>query len=211
MLNKSVTKNTGIPHRCICLGAGSERFLNSRESPRPSGQDPNLWTVEDVMYFIRELDPQLGPHAELFRKHVRIEFTHHCVCMSLWFKWPDSEFLCCYHSVSGNWREGSPFTAKWYDDEVHGPETRSRPKTHLPHRQAETGSLSPRGQPLTPPLLHQAHTVVDIHWSINFFAVVISECLSPCLLPFYVFLFSFVLVPIMCSTLIPVLMIRSVN
>ncbi|KAM9488703.1 polycomb protein SCMH1-like isoform 2-T4 [Clarias gariepinus] len=49
--------------------AGSERFLNSRESPRPSGQDPNLWTVEDVMYFIRELDPQLGPHAELFRKH----------------------------------------------------------------------------------------------------------------------------------------------
>ncbi|XP_046703382.1 polycomb protein SCMH1-like isoform X2 [Silurus meridionalis] len=49
--------------------AGSERFLNSRESPRPSGQDPNLWTVEDVMHFIRELDPQLGPHAELFRKH----------------------------------------------------------------------------------------------------------------------------------------------
>ncbi|KAI5614148.1 polycomb protein SCMH1 isoform X1 [Silurus asotus] len=51
------------------VSTGSERFLNSRESPRPSGQDPNLWTVEDVMHFIRELDPQLGPHAELFRKH----------------------------------------------------------------------------------------------------------------------------------------------
>ncbi|XP_053088416.1 polycomb protein SCMH1 isoform X2 [Pangasianodon hypophthalmus] len=54
---------------CRLGSAGSERFLNSRESPRPSGQDPNLWTVEDVMHFIRELDPQLGPHAELFRKH----------------------------------------------------------------------------------------------------------------------------------------------
>uniref|UniRef100_A0A673I1A4 Polycomb protein SCMH1-like n=1 Tax=Sinocyclocheilus rhinocerous TaxID=307959 RepID=A0A673I1A4_9TELE len=47
----------------------SERFLSSRESPRPSGQDPNLWTVEDVMQFIRDIDPQLGPHADLFRKH----------------------------------------------------------------------------------------------------------------------------------------------
>lgn len=50
---------------------GSERFLSSKgESPRPSGQDPNLWTVEDVMQFIRDIDPQLGPHADLFRKHV---------------------------------------------------------------------------------------------------------------------------------------------
>uniref|UniRef100_A0A672PVX1 Scm polycomb group protein homolog 1 n=1 Tax=Sinocyclocheilus grahami TaxID=75366 RepID=A0A672PVX1_SINGR len=47
----------------------SERFLSSRESPRASGQDPNLWTVEDVMQFIRDIDPQLGPHADLFRKH----------------------------------------------------------------------------------------------------------------------------------------------
>lgn len=72
-----------MPSWCFCLGTGSERFLNSRESPRPSGQDPNLWTVEDVMHFIRELDPQLGPHAELFRKHVRVEFRHQYVCTSL--------------------------------------------------------------------------------------------------------------------------------
>ncbi|XP_010785963.1 polycomb protein SCMH1-like [Notothenia coriiceps] len=40
-----------------------------RESPRPSGQDPNLWTVEEVMQYIREIDPVLAPHADLFRKH----------------------------------------------------------------------------------------------------------------------------------------------
>ncbi|CAG6014801.1 unnamed protein product [Menidia menidia] len=40
-----------------------------RESPRPSGQDPNLWTVEEVMQYIRDIDPVLAPHADLFRKH----------------------------------------------------------------------------------------------------------------------------------------------
>ncbi|KTF77839.1 hypothetical protein cypCar_00027221, partial [Cyprinus carpio] len=61
------SNSSGKLHR---LGStGSERFLSSRESPRPSGQDPNLWTVEDVMQFIRDIDPQLGPHADLFRKH----------------------------------------------------------------------------------------------------------------------------------------------
>uniref|UniRef100_A0AAQ5ZBG6 SAM domain-containing protein n=1 Tax=Amphiprion ocellaris TaxID=80972 RepID=A0AAQ5ZBG6_AMPOC len=40
-----------------------------RQSPRPSGQDPNLWTVEEVMQYIRDIDPVLAPHADLFRKH----------------------------------------------------------------------------------------------------------------------------------------------
>lgn len=40
-----------------------------RESPRPSDQDPSLWTVEEVMQFIRDIDPVLAPHADLFRKH----------------------------------------------------------------------------------------------------------------------------------------------
>ncbi|XP_066538869.1 polycomb protein SCMH1-like isoform X2 [Hoplias malabaricus] len=65
-----LSQSNSSPSRLHRLGsAGSERFLNSRESPRPSSQDPNLWTVEDVMQFIRDVDPQLGPHAELFRKH----------------------------------------------------------------------------------------------------------------------------------------------
>lgn len=40
-----------------------------RDSPRPSGQDPGVWTVEEVMQFIRDIDPVLAPHADLFRKH----------------------------------------------------------------------------------------------------------------------------------------------
>ncbi|XP_004871860.1 polycomb protein SCMH1 isoform X8 [Heterocephalus glaber] len=48
---------------------GSDRYLESRDASRLSGRDPSLWTVEDVMQFVREADPQLGPHADLFRKH----------------------------------------------------------------------------------------------------------------------------------------------
>lgn len=67
---RSLSQNSNSPGKLHRLGStGSERFLSSRESPRPSGQDPNLWTVEDVMQFIRDIDPQLGPHADLFRKH----------------------------------------------------------------------------------------------------------------------------------------------
>uniref|UniRef100_A0A671WSE9 Scm polycomb group protein homolog 1 n=1 Tax=Sparus aurata TaxID=8175 RepID=A0A671WSE9_SPAAU len=51
---------------CVFTLPGSGSF---RESPRPSGQDPNLWTVEDVMQYIRDIDPVLAPHADLFRKH----------------------------------------------------------------------------------------------------------------------------------------------
>ncbi|XP_076136620.1 polycomb protein SCMH1 isoform X1 [Alosa pseudoharengus] len=60
----------GSPGKLFRLGStGSASFAGSRESPRPSFQDPNLWTVEDVMQFIRDIDPLLGPHADLFRKH----------------------------------------------------------------------------------------------------------------------------------------------
>uniref|UniRef100_A0A3Q3LB73 Scm polycomb group protein homolog 1 n=1 Tax=Mastacembelus armatus TaxID=205130 RepID=A0A3Q3LB73_9TELE len=51
-------------YSCAFSGSGS-----LRESPRPSAQDPNLWTVEDVMQYIRDIDPVLAPHADLFRKH----------------------------------------------------------------------------------------------------------------------------------------------
>ncbi|XP_051262677.1 polycomb protein SCMH1 isoform X6 [Dicentrarchus labrax] len=51
-------------HHNNSTGSGS-----FRENPRPGGQDPNLWTVEDVMQYIRDIDPVLAPHADLFRKH----------------------------------------------------------------------------------------------------------------------------------------------
>ncbi|NWZ24098.1 SCMH1 protein, partial [Asarcornis scutulata] len=48
---------------------GSDRYLGSRDVSRLNSRDPSSWTVEEVMQFIREADPQLGPHADLFRKH----------------------------------------------------------------------------------------------------------------------------------------------
>ncbi|KAG7247344.1 hypothetical protein CRUP_022827, partial [Coryphaenoides rupestris] len=37
---------------------------------RPAGKDPSRWGVEEVVWFIKDSDPQaLGPHAEAFRKH----------------------------------------------------------------------------------------------------------------------------------------------
>ncbi|XP_027856267.1 sex comb on midleg-like protein 4 isoform X1 [Xiphophorus couchianus] len=42
----------------------------SQESKAPANKDPTTWSVEDVVWFIRDADPQaLGPHADIFRKH----------------------------------------------------------------------------------------------------------------------------------------------
>ncbi|KAF7201376.1 sex comb on midleg-like protein 4 isoform X2 [Nothobranchius furzeri] len=42
----------------------------SQESKSPPNKDPTTWSVEDVVWFIRDADPQaLGPHADVFRKH----------------------------------------------------------------------------------------------------------------------------------------------
>uniref|UniRef100_UPI00398E8518 polycomb protein SCMH1 n=1 Tax=Pristiophorus japonicus TaxID=55135 RepID=UPI00398E8518 len=50
--------------------SGPDRHMLSQDSLRSSSRHPSTWTVEDVMRFVRESDPQaLGPHAELFRKH----------------------------------------------------------------------------------------------------------------------------------------------
>lgn len=43
----------------------------SQESKAPSNKDPTTWCVDDVVWFIRDADPQsLGPHSDVFRKHV---------------------------------------------------------------------------------------------------------------------------------------------
>ncbi|XP_003226959.2 polycomb protein SCMH1 isoform X1 [Anolis carolinensis] len=47
----------------------SDRYLALRDSTQLGARDPSAWTVEDVMQFVREADPQLGPHSDLFRKH----------------------------------------------------------------------------------------------------------------------------------------------
>ncbi|XP_076844294.1 sex comb on midleg-like protein 4 isoform X1 [Brachyhypopomus gauderio] len=40
------------------------------ESKPPPSKDPSRWSVEEVVWFIKDADPQaLGPHVDLFRKH----------------------------------------------------------------------------------------------------------------------------------------------
>ncbi|XP_044936180.1 sex comb on midleg-like protein 4 isoform X7 [Mustela putorius furo] len=40
------------------------------DARQPRSRNPSTWTVEDVVWFVKDADPQaLGPHVELFRKH----------------------------------------------------------------------------------------------------------------------------------------------
>ncbi|XP_061099297.1 sex comb on midleg-like protein 4 isoform X3 [Conger conger] len=42
----------------------------SQESKPPPSKDPSTWSVEDVVWFVKDADPHaLGPHVEVFRKH----------------------------------------------------------------------------------------------------------------------------------------------
>lgn len=42
-----------------------------KQDKEGSGNDASSWSVDDVIRFVQEADPQtLGPHVELFRKHV---------------------------------------------------------------------------------------------------------------------------------------------
>ncbi|XP_077018678.1 sex comb on midleg-like protein 4 isoform X2 [Tamandua tetradactyla] len=44
---------------------------DGQDARRPRSRNPSTWTVEDVVWFVKDADPQaLGPHVELFRKHV---------------------------------------------------------------------------------------------------------------------------------------------
>ncbi|KAI4875566.1 hypothetical protein NFI96_034258 [Prochilodus magdalenae] len=46
---------------------GPDHQMTERE---PSNRSPSSWSIEEVMQFVRDADPQaLAPHAELFRKH----------------------------------------------------------------------------------------------------------------------------------------------
>ncbi|KAM6185928.1 sex comb on midleg-like protein 4 isoform 2-T2 [Rhynchocyon petersi] len=43
---------------------------DEQTSRHPRSRNPSTWTVEDVVWFVKDADPQaLGPHVELFRKH----------------------------------------------------------------------------------------------------------------------------------------------
>ncbi|XP_021793379.1 sex comb on midleg-like protein 4 isoform X21 [Papio anubis] len=68
----------GVPQRRAGEAAGWRRHNHQASSPsqdaqdarRPRSRNPSAWTVEDVVWFVKDADPQaLGPHVELFRKH----------------------------------------------------------------------------------------------------------------------------------------------
>ncbi|XP_037698392.1 sex comb on midleg-like protein 4 isoform X2 [Choloepus didactylus] len=47
---------------------------DGQDARRPRSRHPSTWTVEDVVWFVKDADPQaLGPHVELFRKHVHLD------------------------------------------------------------------------------------------------------------------------------------------
>ncbi|KAJ7319574.1 hypothetical protein JRQ81_019085 [Phrynocephalus forsythii] len=49
---------------------GPDLSALKREPPRLLNKDPSTWSIEEVMRFVKEADPQaLAPHAELFRRH----------------------------------------------------------------------------------------------------------------------------------------------
>uniref|UniRef100_A0A663MA27 Scm polycomb group protein like 2 n=1 Tax=Athene cunicularia TaxID=194338 RepID=A0A663MA27_ATHCN len=62
-------------HNIFILKAASSTTgpdLNSlkREPSRILNKNPSTWSIEEVMHFVKEADPQaLAPHAELFRRH----------------------------------------------------------------------------------------------------------------------------------------------
>ncbi|XP_069579675.1 sex comb on midleg-like protein 4 isoform X2 [Brachyistius frenatus] len=67
----------GVCRQASSLGSFQEGNRNAY-SPMPdtgdckrrAGKDPSSWGVEDVVWFIKEADPQaLAPHADAFRKH----------------------------------------------------------------------------------------------------------------------------------------------
>ncbi|XP_043106225.1 polycomb protein SCMH1-like [Puntigrus tetrazona] len=49
---------------------GPDHQAAEKDTTKTSSKVPSSWSIEEVMQFVRDADPQaLGPHAELFRKH----------------------------------------------------------------------------------------------------------------------------------------------
>lgn len=56
-----------------CFSPAYSPSPEAGESKPPPSKDPSRWSVEEVVWFIKDADPQaLGPHVELFRKHVSV-------------------------------------------------------------------------------------------------------------------------------------------
>uniref|UniRef100_A0A8C6TJ56 SAM domain-containing protein n=1 Tax=Neogobius melanostomus TaxID=47308 RepID=A0A8C6TJ56_9GOBI len=66
----SPNPRTASDRLSVCFAAGAYSAPSQSPERRVLSREPSSWSVEDVVWFIRDADPQaLGPHAELFRKH----------------------------------------------------------------------------------------------------------------------------------------------
>lgn len=68
---------------------GPDQIKQDKEG---SGNGATSWSVDDVIRFVQEADPQtLGPHVDLFRKHVSFKPFFFFLCF--FFPVPSSDFI----------------------------------------------------------------------------------------------------------------------
>ncbi|KAM9382983.1 sex comb on midleg-like protein 4 [Phaethornis superciliosus] len=73
------SSSTGLQHQTSSLKMNGTYLEGNRsasspspeqDAARPSSKNPLTWTVDDVVWFVKDADPHaLGPHVDLFRKH----------------------------------------------------------------------------------------------------------------------------------------------
>lgn len=131
---------------------GPDHQAAEKDPSRTSNKCPSSWSIEEVMQFVRDADPQaLGPHAELFRKHVR--------CFSWFLLYFFFKVQTCLHKQglyvlyyivdiikdwlfsTGDWWQGLDAFTEWHDHEVHGAEIRSCSQTLPSHWETQTGEI----------------------------------------------------------------------
>lgn len=84
----------------LCACAAYSPRPDSGESKRPADKDPSNWGVEEVVWFIKDADPQaLGPHADAFRKHVGATIVSARLMEAALWENPSKNRVCAYKSV----------------------------------------------------------------------------------------------------------------
>lgn len=135
---------------------GPDHQAAEKDPSRTSNKCPSSWSIEEVMQFVRDADPQaLGPHAELFRKHVRwfswflfffffFELRHACIAFSeqgLYVLYYIVDIIKNWLFSTGDWWQGLDAFTKRYDHEVHGAEIGSCSQTLPSHWETQTGEI----------------------------------------------------------------------
>lgn len=125
---------------------GYSAASESQDSKAPSNKDPTTWSVDDVVWFIRDADPQaLGPHSDVFRKHVSlfpiVFLTGRFTARSMNVQWTSPRLVATQTShfcfPAGDRRERFVTPEERHDHEVPRTEAGSGLEALLPHRQTK--------------------------------------------------------------------------